>query len=88
MGMAARRRTSLPPWLEGRPNLQPGANIYYEAFQELGTCRPVGMGEGQIPWTAIRQYAEAYGFEGEEFDILLEIIRAMDGEYLEIRNKK
>lgn len=28
---------------------------------ELATCRPVGMGVGEIPYTAIREYAAEEG---------------------------
>lgn len=58
------------PWLK---------DIYY-AFTELGTCR----GEGYIPWTAIDQYARAYGYDETEEDYtrFLSLIRAMDNVYL------
>lgn len=52
----------------------------WDAYFELATCRPVGMGLGPIPWTAIHEYAEANGVQdGERF---VRLIRAMDREIL------
>jgi hypothetical protein len=67
----------------------PWLNDIYYAFTELGTCR----GEGYIPWTAIDQYARAYGYDQTEEDYtrFLSLIRAMDNVYLKViadRRKK
>jgi hypothetical protein len=63
-------------------------NFYIEAFNELSTCRPIGMGEGPIPFTSIAEYAKIYEVEqGEEFLEFLYYIRAMDSEYLKARSK-
>ena len=50
--------------------------LIQEGFMELRTCRAVGMEQGQIPWTAIKVYADTYGFsetleDFEEFNILI-----------------
>lgn len=55
----------------------------WSAFWDLNTDRPVGMGVGPIPFTAIDRYADRYGIEGlDAFDALRELIRAMDDAYL------
>jgi len=64
-------------------------NFYISAFNELGTCRSSGMGEGPIPFTSIAEYAKIYKIEqGEEFFEFLYYIRAMDSEYLKVRSKE
>lgn len=50
-------------------------SFYFQAKSELNTC--VGMGE-QIPWTAIRDYAETYGLNVDQLDDLTRKIRAME----------
>lgn len=35
-------------------------------------------GIGPIPWTAIDAYAFRHGYEGEGFDYLLKMVRALD----------
>lgn len=50
-------------------------SFYFQAKAELNTC--VDMG-GQIPWTAIKAYAEAYGLNVDEMDDLTRNIRAME----------
>lgn len=56
--------------------------MYYEAFTELSTCRPVGMGIGPVPWTAIDGYGRRYGFEGDGFVYLVRMVRALDDAFL------
>lgn len=62
--------------------------MYYEAFTELSTCRDHGMGVGPIPWTAVDRYAERNGFEGDGFDYLLRMVRALDDAFLAHTRRK
>jgi len=49
--------------------------FYFAAKAELNTCvGPVG----KIPWTAINDYAIAYGLSLDEMDDLTRMIRAME----------
>lgn len=36
------------------------------------------MAVGPIPWTAVNEYAERYGYEGDAFERLSTWIRMMD----------
>lgn len=65
-----------------------GLEMYYEAFTELSTCRQQGMGLGPIPWTAIDQYALRHGFEGDGFQYLVRMVRALDDVFLAHSRKK
>ena len=40
------------------------------------------MGEGPIPWSAIADYCNAHGFEGDQIDDTFYLVRAMDNAYL------
>lgn len=67
------------------PELKSYQVPYWEAFEELDTCRGYyGMAgvPGRIPWTAICRYADKHGFAGESFDDLVTIVRAMDDGFL------
>lgn len=46
------------------------------------------MGEGAIPWTAVEQYAQTLGLDGETAEDLHHHIREMEMEYLAYRKKK
>lgn len=70
------------------PALLDGLEPYYEAFAELSTCRDVALGTGPIPWTAIDQYAMRYGYEGEEFEYLERLVRALDDAFLKYQADK
>lgn len=50
------------------------------AFWELSSDRQVGMVTGQIPWSSIKRYHQDNPFLS--FELFLQIIRAMDSEYL------
>lgn len=60
----------------------------WEAFWDLDSCRPIGMGLGPIPWTAMLAHKEHYGYDKDVFDYLWDLIRAMDAAYLSHVNKK
>lgn len=83
---AAYKRGQRPPsFIEEAPELLPGLEIYFEAFGELSTCRPfIGMDgvPGPIPWDKMRDWGRQTGFEAEELEYFLRMLRALDDEYL------
>lgn len=54
---------------------------------DLTSCRAIGMGEGPIPWLAVRQYAVDAELEEESREDLFYFIGKMDTAYLEHRAK-
>lgn len=90
LDQAHRNNMPIPDKIKNAPELLPGLDLYFVAFMELSTCRTVGMGEGPIPWTAMRDYAiDHLGVEeGIEFDRFVSLIRGMDIAYLEYQDKK
>ena len=79
---------SLPERIANAPDLHLGMDLYFTAFIELSSCRPVGMGMGSIPWTSIADYGEAYGFDGEQRDDLFFFVRALDKAFLDYYKEK
>lgn len=73
------------PESEQEPNIA-GFEFYIEAFKELGSCRPVGMGLGQIPFTAILEYYKLYPV-GSVYEFW-HIIRQMDNAFLTLQAEK
>ena len=63
-----------------------GLEFYFDAFKELGTCRPMSLGVGLIPFTAVLEYFRLYG-DGE-FEDFLYVIRCMDYTYVRLQNGK
>jgi len=55
--------------------VEPWMDFYFVAKRELNTCAGIN---GQIPWTAIRDYAETYGLSLDEMDDLTRMVRAME----------
>lgn len=74
--------TPIPEPIINQPEVQPGLEIYYEAFWALTTTRQLGMGCGPIPWTACQSYAEVCGFDEEQADDLWFFISSMDAVFL------
>lgn len=64
--------------LDNRPDLLPGLDFYLNAFRELRYDRQIGMAVGPIPWSSIDRYAARHGIHGDDFDVLLSHIRAME----------
>lgn len=68
--------------------LIPGLGFYFNAFMALSSCRPIGMMEGRIPWTAAYDYAQRMGLDDEEFEDLWVLVSYMDAEYIRFRQKQ
>ena len=79
------KRVALPPEAE----LPDGSEYLYDAFWQVSTDRPQsGFGVHQIPFSAIDAYARRYEIDGEEFEVLLVSVRAIDDEFITIMTDK
>lgn len=77
----------VPEHLANPPELNIGLRIYYEAFLDLSTCRPLGMQEGPIPYTAIVEYfRQLLYLDSEQRWAGVRVVQAMDGAYMQYRN--
>ena len=75
--MAAREGQSLPrPETPG--DAHPIEHWIMRAYSDLSTCRPIGMGVGPIPWTAVDTYCERKGLVGDARLVFEVCIRALD----------
>ncbi|AJD82850.1 tail chaperonin [Achromobacter phage 83-24] len=72
----------LPARIANAPELKPGLELYWLAFQRLSSGRPVGMAPGAISWMQIEEYCDRVHVYGEERDIMHHHIQKMDAEYL------
>lgn len=72
------------------PKLTGYEEAFWEAYGELCTCRPSsGMGGMMpIPFPAILQYAEFWGYTRSETEALWKAIRAMDTIHVRFVNAK
>jgi hypothetical protein len=82
---SVRKRMPLPKAILNAPELWMGLELFYTAFMDLTTCRPLGMSEGPIPWTAIVQYCDRNGIEDEQREDMFFHLRSMDTAYLKHR---
>jgi hypothetical protein len=69
-----------------RPDLDEALTFYLHAWFDLAADRREAL--AQIPYTAIALYAERAGLDGDDFDRFHALVRALDGEYLEVTNRK
>lgn len=86
LDQARKQNLPIPDKIKNAPELLPGLAFYYLAFKQLSTCRQIGMGEGPIPWLATEAYCTRHEVEGEDYDIFVALIEAMDMEYLKYRH--
>lgn len=78
-----------PPGYLDRPAVEPESEFAWDAFWALSSDRASGFGEGPIPFTAIESFARRYRIDDlDEFDDLASMVRALDGEYLRMREKQ
>ncbi len=72
---------SLPQWFLDEPPVFKGDEFYFQAFNDLNTCRQVGMEVGPIPWHRITEYGREAGLDDSIRKAFVRIIRAMDDAY-------
>lgn len=77
----------MPEKFQNAPELDPTLVIFFNAFQDLTTARTYGMSEGPIPWLAVAQYCDYNGYEGDLWEDVMYHVRALDREYLKIREE-
>lgn len=83
-----RSKLPLPKKILEAPELRMGLELFMDAFFELNTCRQVGLGMAPIPWTSIKDYAEAYEFDADQTEDLFHHVRLMDHEFIRHHNKE
>lgn len=78
-------RMAIPEAIAGAPTLRSDLRWVWDAFSDLTTERPPGsMGPpGHIPWRAMHEYCIAKRIRGEDEDMFVDVIKAMDDAYLE-----
>lgn len=78
---------NIPEAIQNAPVLSPGMHFYYTAYVDLMSCRG-GWGDGDIPWTAVQDYANRKGMSNADFQRLWDLVKRVDLEYLKFREKK
>lgn len=84
--MQLAKNRPLPEFIQNKPQLYPWNECIYDGFLELTTCRQyTGFGVAPIPWTAVKEYCDTYGYDILVYNIF---IRALDDVYLKAVNAK
>jgi hypothetical protein len=78
----------LPERIANKPEIKPGLELYWKAFQDLSSDRDVGMGVGPIPWTAMHNWAARNHIRGDDFERLVMVLRGLDAVYMDKQGKK
>ena len=79
------RGMPLPNKMMNAPDLFLGLELYWDAFQDLVTCR---TGAGFIPWTAINEYAHVHRLDEEQLDDLTFFLGQMNSALSKWQEKK
>lgn len=80
---ASRQRMKIPKGILNAPQLLPGLELFWWAYQDLSSCRPASFGGAlPIPWTAIKEYAVLSDLDPDQTDDMVYFIRKMDSEFL------
>jgi hypothetical protein len=79
----------LPDSVLNAPELEFGLSLYWDAFCDLDSCRPVTLsGIGPIPWDSVSRYAEVNEFDEEQTYLLHLFSAKMDHAKIEWCEKK
>lgn len=80
---AMRAGQPLPDRIANAPELKPGLELYMQAFFDLDSDRTHVLAPTPIPWSSVKDYAIAWGFDEEQTEDLFYLIRKMDNKHLE-----
>lgn len=71
--------------LDRQPPQDDAMGVVLNALDDLETCRPEGMAEGRIPWTACDRWCERHDMDSDTSRILWTVIKRLDIEELDRR---
>lgn len=71
--------------LAQEPEQDDAMGVVLNAWDDMSTCRPVGMSEGRIPWDKVRLWGKDHGLDRDARRILWSVIKRIDIEELERR---
>lgn len=75
-------RQPIPDFIRNKPELDPGLDVYLQAYFDLDGERTHAFGPTAIPVTSMLQYANAFKFDDDQLDDLIYFVRKMDTENL------
>lgn len=75
---AIRAGQPIPARILNAPQLNVGLELFLNAYFDLDTERQTGFSVGPIPWSKIREYANAYDFDTDLTDDLFYFIKQLD----------
>jgi hypothetical protein len=83
-----RERLPLPQRIQNAPELFLGLEIYFSAWLDLHSCRPVAWAEQPIRWIDINDYADRLELSPEQREDMHHHVREMDNAYLKWKESK
>lgn len=78
----------VPEPLRDPPEIEQGLEIYWVAYAEVSTDRPMGFGAAPIPWTAIQRWGEVHELNEDQMTLLHTFLRSMDAEFMAYYEEK
>lgn len=81
--MCVREGRPIPDKIQNAPQLRMGLELYYLAYTELMSTRPLGFGgEGPIPWEAQMHWAFDAELDEDQTHDLIYFVTCLDQAYL------
>lgn len=82
VAQALRMGKPIPDRILNAPELHLGLELYLNAFLDLDSERSHGFGLTAIPWTSIKQYADAFELDEVQTSDLFFFVKKMDQAHL------
>lgn len=79
---AIRAGQPIPPRIANAPELHIGLELFLNAFFDLDGERQAGFSIGPIPWSKIKEYCTAYGFDEDLSEDLMYFVKALDNAHM------
>lgn len=79
---AIRAGQKIPARIANAPELNTGLELFINAFFDLDSERSHAFSISPIPWSKIKEYADAFEIEGEMREDLFYFVKSMDNDHL------
>ena len=91
MRLWGRTRDEMPDEARGVLNAEPpqdnAMGVVLHAWEDLSTCRPIGMAVGPIPWTAAMEWCDRHDLDEQSARLLWSVIKRLDRDELSRQDK-
>jgi hypothetical protein len=85
---AIEKGRELPEWYLDNPEVPDDWLNFLHIFNDLSSCRQIGMTLGPIPWDAILRYCQYKEYDEETTSLVMTVMKHLDMTFMDYQKKE